>query len=120
MEFVRGEDWVLRVGGVVVEDDASVDKRVDDGCLGREGGSKEGPCVLRSSLQCGDQWRDRTEVLRGRVSRGEGDDFVDEEELQTRIVPSGKMLPVASRSGFQGHQAKAYQEVNIGHTHTRE
>jgi hypothetical protein len=117
MEFVRGEHCVLIGGGAVDEDDAGVDKRVDDGCLGREGGSKEGPCVLRSSLQCGDQWRDKTEVLRGRVSKGEGDDLVDEEELQTRIVPSGKTLPVARRSGFQGHQAKAYQEMSIGHTH---
>jgi len=56
-------------------------------------------------------------VLRGRVSRDEGDDEAREEELQTRIVPSGKVLPVARRSGFQGHQAKAYQGVNIDCIH---
>lgn len=94
----------------VFDVDDKLDSRVDDGGFGREGGLKEGPCVLRSSLQCGDQWRDRTEVSRGIVRRGEGDvEKVGEEALQTRMLPSGKTLPVARRSGFQGHQAKAYQ-----------
>lgn len=92
-----------------MEVEARVDKRVDDGCLGRDERLKEIPCVLRSSLQCVDQWRDRTEVSRGRVRKGEGGNNVEEEQLQTRIFPSGKILPVARRSGFQGHQAKAYQ-----------
>jgi hypothetical protein len=46
MEFVRGEDWVLIAGGAADEDDAGVDKRVDDGCLRREGGSKDAQELL--------------------------------------------------------------------------
>lgn len=64
------------------------------------------PCVLRSSWQCGDQWREVTEVFRAMVWIGEGGEMV-EVALQMRIMPSGKMLPVASRSGFHGHHAKA-------------
>jgi hypothetical protein len=76
MAFVRGVDVGLRVGcggvevwgGRVVDDEAAKDRRVDDGGLVMTERWKDGPCVLRSSLQWGDQWRDRTEVLRGRES----------------------------------------------------
>jgi hypothetical protein len=50
-------------------------------------------------------------VLKGMVCRGLGRD-VDEkdfEELQMWIEPSGKLLPVASRSDSHGHQARALQ-----------
>ena len=39
---------------------------------------------------------------------GSGLWFDIEDVLQILIFPSGKLLPVASRSGFQGHHAIAY------------
>jgi hypothetical protein len=82
----------------------------------RDGGTwtNEEPCVLRSSLQCGDQWRELTDVLREIVCEGSGLWFVIEDVLQILIFPSGKLLPVASRSGFQGHHAIAYTKYHFG------
>ena len=68
----------------------------------------EEPCVLKSSLQCGDQWTELTEVLRGIVCRGSELRPDNEDVLHILILPSGELLPVASRSGFQGHHAIAY------------
>ena len=39
---------------------------------------------------------------------GSGLWFDIEDVLQILIFPSGELLPVASRSGFQGHHARAY------------
>lgn len=75
---------------------------------GTGGTEKDEPWVLRSSLQCGDQWRDRTDVSSEMVCMGsKGGEGNGVDVLQMRIFPSGKVLPVASRSGFQGHHAKA-------------
>jgi hypothetical protein len=37
-----------------------------------EGGTQDDACVLSSSLQCGDQWRDVTDVSRETVCKGAG------------------------------------------------
>lgn len=48
------------------------------------------PCVLRSSLQCGDQWREVMEVFRIIVCTGDGEEEVAAESaLHMRIAPSG-------------------------------
>lgn len=69
-------------------------------------GSKEDPCVLKSSLQWGDHCSDNTEVLSVIVSKGLEVEVMLE-ALQMRMLPSGKLVPVASKSGFHGHQARA-------------
>jgi len=47
------------------------------------------------------------EVFSGMVWMGVGECAEMDVELQIRILPSGAVVPVASRSGFQGHQAIA-------------
>lgn len=46
------------------------------------------PCVLRSSLQCDDQWREVTDVFKAIVWMGVGGER-DEVAFQMRIMPSG-------------------------------
>ena len=68
-------------------------------------GVNDEPWVLSSSLQCGDQCKDVTEVFRGIVCCGDGTDGDEMEDVfQIRIFPSGAVLPVARRSCCQGHQ----------------
>lgn len=64
------------------------------------------PCVERSSLQLRDQWRDVIEAFRGIVCSGLSGD-ADEFALHMRMQPSGLFPPEASRSGCQGHHARA-------------
>lgn len=87
--------------------------RGDLTCIGRAfvgsaglSGFHAWPCVLRISLQCGDQCREVMEALRGRMCRGCGIGELDL-TLNTRILPSGYVEPVASRSGCHGHHANA-------------
>jgi hypothetical protein len=58
------------------------------GITGVEERDQVDPCVLRSSLQCGDQWREVTEVFNAIVWMGEGGEM-DEVAFQMRIMPSG-------------------------------
>lgn len=74
---------------------------------GIAGGKKDDPCVLSSSLQCGDQWREYTELFSGMVWMGVGERVEIDVKLQICILPSGAVDPVARRSGFHGHQAIA-------------
>ena len=79
---------------------------VDSADVEAERGSHELPWVLSSSLQCGDQIRDVTEVFIVIVCRG--DEVVEVDlTLHMRIFPSGKVEPDASKSGCQGHHPRA-------------
>ena len=69
-------------------------------------GSQDMPCVERSSLQCGDQRREVTEVLRGMMCVGGAVPIVLL-MFQMRTFPSGYIVPVARSSGFHGHHARA-------------
>lgn len=104
MEFMRGVATGFSGGRGVGGPDVEVR-------VGRAGGSNDEPCVLRSSLQWGDQCSESTDVFKGMVSSGVGDDDGCD-ALQMRILPSGYMLPVARRSGFHGHHASACRIVS--------
>jgi hypothetical protein len=70
-------------------------------------GSHDVPCVLNSSLQWGDHCSEVIAVCSGTTCNGCGiADVVF--TVNTRILPSGNVEPVASRSGCQGHHESAY------------
>ena len=70
-------------------------------------GVNDWPCVLRSSLQCGDHWRENMEVFSGMVCMGVGESNEMDVVFQIHIVPPGPVVSVARSSGFHGHQAIA-------------
>ena len=82
---------------------------VGSGTSGRRSwGCHAKPCVLSSSLECGDHCKEYTLLCVVIVSTGAGDSVLASEDvLQMWIRPSGYVPPVASRSGFHGHHATA-------------
>src|SRR5260221_10756417 len=74
----------------------------------RSRGCHAKPCVLSSSLECGDHCKEYTLLRVCIVSMGAGDGVsASIEVLQMWMRPSGYVPPVARRSGFHGHHATA-------------
>jgi len=75
----------------------------------RSRGCHAKPCVLSSSLECGDHCKEYTLLRVCIVSMGAGDSVsASVEVLQMWMRPSGYVPPVARRSGFHGHHATAF------------
>jgi hypothetical protein len=67
------------------------------------------PCVLSSSLECGDHCKEYTLLCVCIVSVGAGESVLASwDVLHMWMRPSGYVPPVASKSGFHGHHATAY------------